>query len=430
MEQLLEMAGKISDKAEVYSAETRGDGVSFEDARVKDIDSSMLSGVSLRIIKKNTLGFAYTRNLMNREELIQNALDSLKGGVEGLFELPLTKDLPSLDTYDPSIETLTNAAMVEECGRLCELLSLKTKGQINLSAHRLVSRKRVINSSGTDLFVTSSVYVLNPQILYPYSSASLYRTFASKTFQRTPDEYLNYLVETYNGSMGEAVPDGRKMKVLFLPESVYVLTWRLQSATNGMSIYQKISPLDGKIGEKIFDEKLSVWNDPLDDSFPGARAFDDEGTPCRRFSLVENGVLRNFYYDLYFAQKLNTYPTGHGFKGSVSSKPVPGIGHLSLSPGRSSFTDLIREMDCGIILAGALGAHSGNIPNGDFSIGVSPALYVDKGEIAGHVKDVMIAGNIYDILKNIAGIENALHPCYGGNFPALLFDNVNVTVKR
>ena len=66
------------------------------------------------------MGFAYTRNLMNREELIQNALDSLKGGVEGLFDLPLTKDLPSLDTYDPSIETLTNAAMVEECGRLCE----------------------------------------------------------------------------------------------------------------------------------------------------------------------------------------------------------------------------------------------------------------------------------------------------------------------
>jgi len=230
--------------------------------------------------------------------------------------------------------------------------------------------------------------------------------------------------------MGEAVPDGRKMKVLFLPESVYVLTWRLLSATNGMSIYQKISPLAGKIGEKIFDEKLSVWNDPLDDSLPGARAFDDEGTPCRRFPLVENGVLRNFYYDLYFAQKLNTHPTGHGFKGSVSSKPVPGLGHLTLSPGRSSLTDLIREMDCGIIVAGALGAHSGNIPNGDFSIGVSPALYVDKGEIAGNVKDVMVAGNIYDVLKNIAGIENVLHPCYGGNFPALLFDNMNVTVKR
>jgi PmbA protein len=196
-----------------------------------------------------------------------------------------------------------------------------------------------------------------------------------------------------------------------------------------MSIYQKISPLDGKIGEKIFDEKLSVWNDPLDDSFPGARAFDDEGTPCSRFALVENGVIRNFYHDLYFAKKLNTRPTGHGFKGSVLSKPVPGLGHLSLSPGGTSFADLIREMDSGIIVAGALGAHSGNIPNGDFSIGVAPALYVDKGEIAGNVKDVMVAGNIYDILRNIAGVENTLHQCYGGTFPALLFDNITVTMK-
>ena len=162
MEQLLEMVRKVSDKAEVYSVDSRGDSVSFEDAHLKDIESRIQSGVSLRIIKNDTLGFAYTKNLMNREELIQNALDSLKGGVEGLFELPLTRDLPSLDTYDPSIETLTNSAMVEECNRVCEFLSQRTKGQINISAHRTMSRIRIINSSGTDLSLKSSAYFLHP----------------------------------------------------------------------------------------------------------------------------------------------------------------------------------------------------------------------------------------------------------------------------
>jgi PmbA protein len=430
MEQLLEMAKKVSDKAEVYSADSRGDSVSFEDAHLKDVQSSMQSGICLRIIKNNTLGFAYTKNLVNREELIKNALDSLKGGVEGLFELPLTKGLQSLDTYDPLIETLTNSAMVEECSRVCDFLSRRTKGQINISAYRSINSKRIINSSGTDLSLKSSAYILNTHVLYPYSYASLYRTLKSKSFKKASDEYLNYLVDTYNLSMREVTPDRNKMKVLFLPENMYVLMWRLQSATSGLSLYHNISPVEEKIGEKIFDEKLSIINEPLDDSLPGARAFDDEGTPCSRFPVIEKGVLRNFYYDLYFAQKLKTSPTGHGFKGSVSSKPVPSLSHLTILPGNTSFSGLIKSIDSGIIIADALGAHSGNIPNGDFSIGVSPALYIEKGEIVGNVKDVMVAGNIYDTLKKIVEIENTLHPCFGGKFPSILFDNVNVTIKN
>lgn len=429
MEQLLEMAMKVSDQVEIYSVDSRGDSVSFENARLKDIDSSLQSGIGLRIIKNNTLGFAYTRN-MNTDELIRSALDSMKGGVEGLFALPLTKGPPSLDTYDHSIENFTNSLMVEECTRICELVSHRTTGQINIAAHRSVSNRRIINSSGTDLSLKSSAYILSAQILYPYTTASLHRPLESKTFQKAPDAHLDYLVDMYNRSEREVVPDERRMKVLFLPETVFVLMWRLQSATSGLSLYQNISPLAGKIGEMIFDERLSVYNDPLNDSLPGARSFDDEGTLCRRFPIVEKGMLKHFYYDLYFAQKLKTSPTGHGFKGSVALKPLPSLNHLTISPGDTSFSNILRSIDHGIIIAGALGAHSGNIPNGDFSIGISPALYIDRGEIVGHVKDVMVAGNIYDVLKKIAAVEDTLYPSHGGTFPSMLFDNVSVTIKK
>ncbi len=233
MEQLLEMARKVSDKAEVYSFDARGDSVSFENAHLKDIDSSIQSGISLRIIKNGTLGFAYTKNLTNKKELIQNALDSLKGGVEGSFEFPLTRAVPFLDTYDPSIETISNSAMVEECRRVCELLSERTKGQLNISAYRTMSSTRMINSSGTDLSLKSSAYYLSTQILYPYTSASLHRSLVSKRFEKADDEYLDFLADTYNRSMKEVSPEGRKVKVLFLPETLYVFMWRLQSATSG-----------------------------------------------------------------------------------------------------------------------------------------------------------------------------------------------------
>ena len=430
MEQLLEMARKVCDRAEIFSADSRGDGVSFENACMKDIDSSMQSGVCLRIIKDDILGFAYTRNLTDRATLIQNAADSLRGGVDGAFDFPFTKELPDLDTYDPSMETLPNSAMVEECGRVCEILSHKTKGQINASAHRSTGRIRIINTSGTDLSLKSSAFYLGTDIVYPYTSASLHRTLVSKRFENAGSEYLDFLADTYEQSMQEVQPASEKLKVLFLPETLYVFLWRLQSAANGQSIYQKISPVAGRLGEEIFDSSISIYNDPLNDSLPGARTFDDEGTPCTRFPIIERGVLKNFYYDLYFARKLKASPTGHGFKGSISGKPVPSLNRLTMMPGDESFAGLIQSMDRGIVVAGALGGHSGNIPNGDFSIGVSPALYVERGQITGYAKDVMVAGNIYDILKRAAGLEDTLHPCFGGTLPAVLFDNINVTLKK
>lgn len=430
MEHLLKLASKVSENAEVYSLESRVDAISFENARLKDIESTIHSGLSLRIIKNGILGFAYTRNLTDREALLQNALDSLKGGVKGQFNLPSTKDVPYLDAYDSSVEATTNSQMVEEGRRVCELLSEKTSGQINVSVYRTIRNIRLINNSGSDLSQKFSGYHLSAGIVYPYTSASLQRSLISKSFKKADDDYLNFLADTYNRSLKEAAAEGGKMKVLFLPETVYVLMWRLQNATNGQSIYQKISPLAGKIGEKIFSENLSVYNDPLDDSLPHARAFDDEGMPCNFFPVVEKGILKNFYYDLYYAYKLNTSPTGHGFKGSIFSKPQPLLDHLCISHGDKRFSKLLQSIDHGIIIAGALGAHSGNIPNGDFSIGVSPALYVKNGEIAGNVKDVMAAGNIYETLKYVISIEDTLHPCYGGNFPSLLIDNVNVTIKK
>ena len=217
-----------------------------------------------------------------------------------------------------------------------------------------------------------------------------------------------------------------------MPHSIYTLAWRIKSGANAKSVYENVSPIAEKVGEQIFDPKLTLVSDPLNDKHPDARAFDDEGTPCSTFPLVKNGVLLSFYYDLSYAKKMNVASTGHGFKlgGDVFSLlPNPVLTHLTIKPGDTSFADLVKSMDKGLIVEGALGAHSGNIPNGDYSIGADPALYVENGEIVGRAKDVMVAGNIYDTLKHVVAIEDTLHLGGGGWFPAILCDNVSVSAK-
>ena len=435
MEELLEMARKRADQAEVYSLDEAADEVRFEDGKLKDIESESQSGVSLRIIKEGKLGFAYTKNLIHPEETLQNAFDSLKGGVEAPFQLPLTKEGLPLDTYDPSIESLSNAEIVEECRRVCEVVLPKTKGQVNLSAGRKIVRIRLINSQGTDLSSTSSFYFFGAEILYPGSYSSIHREVLGKKFVEADSETVRFILDTYNQSEKEAKPRGGKMKVLFLPETMYTLIWRVESATSGRNIYLKVSPVMGKLGGKVFDEKLTIFDNPLDDQVPGARRFDDEGVSCRTLPIIERGVVSNFYYDLSYAGKMGAEPTGHGYKTSmwggetVSFKPSPALEHLCVRPGNKSFSKLVRSIDRGIIVAGVMGAHSGNIQNGDFSIGLSPGIYVEKGEILGHVKDAMIAGNIYDVMKHVVDLEDRSRSALAGTFPAILFENVSVATR-
>lgn len=436
MEKLLAIAKANSDKVEIFSLEQTINSVEFENSKLKNIECKVQSGISLRLIKDGKLGFSYTKNLISREELLQNALESLKGGVEATFDFPHTKDLPKLSTYNPSIENISTNNFVDECNRVCKKLSSKTKGQINVSAGSAIDKLRIINSSGTDILLSTSNYFLNNTILYPNSYAAIHRVLYLKKFEKSPDEYLQFVLDTYNRSLKKVNPKGGKMKVLFMPETMYVLMWRLISATSGKNLYQKLSPVAEKIGEKIFDEKITIYDDPLNDKMPNARSFDDEGTLCRYLPIIEKGRLKNFYYDLHYSKKMNTKATGHGYKSAmwggdtVFLKPIPSLEHLHIKPGTKSFSELIKLMDKGIVVAGALGAHSGNIQNGDFSIGLSPGLYVEHGEIVGHVKDAMIAGNIYNAMKNVIDIEDTCYPVSAGTFPAILFDNISVATRR
>ena len=138
MEQLLEKASKAGDQAEIYFLEQTSDRIQFENGRLKDMESKMQSGFSLRVIKDGCLGFAYTKNLLDRDEFLKQALDSLEGKMEAPFSFPPGGALPSLNTHDPFLESLPNTALVEEGNRICDILRTKVKGEINVSIQRSI----------------------------------------------------------------------------------------------------------------------------------------------------------------------------------------------------------------------------------------------------------------------------------------------------
>lgn len=426
----MSIASKVADRVEIYSESEVSDGVSFENAQLKDVESARESGVALLLIKDGQSGHAYSRNLIDREGLVQNALAFLQGGVEADYELPSSTELPQLDTYDASIENLTTTAIVDECERICGHFAGRADGELEVRAGRSVTDIRVMNSCGIDVSSRSSAWYSYAALCYPGTRAGIRFVDVAKAFEPVGQADLDTVIDMYRRSLAEVDVEPGRTRVLFLPTALYGFIWRIQAATSGKSVYEEVSPLKDKLGTRIFSEQLSIVSQPLDDSLPSARAFDDEGTPCLTAPVVEAGVLRSFHYDRYYAWKAQAEPTGHGFRQGIANRASPSLQHLVIEPGDQSIPELLRTMDRGIVVAGALGAHSGNILNGDYSIGLAPGLYVEHGQIVGRVKDAMVAGNIYDTLQNVIAVGGRLYPSFmGGRFPAVLFDDVSVATK-
>jgi PmbA protein len=202
----------------------------------------------------------------------------------------------------------------------------------------------------------------------------------------------------------KAAVSTKVLPVIFTPIGVAsALMSPLMLAFNGKSVFEGTSPLRDKLGEQVFDKKLSLWDDATIAYSVGSYPFDDEGVSGGRLPLVTNGVVTNFLYDLQTASLAGTQSTGNGQRAG-GGFPRPDISSLILSGGDVPFQAMVKDMKEGLIVEQLMGAEQGNILGGDFGGNVLLGYKVENGEIVGRVKDTMIAGNVYQVLKELLGI--------------------------
>lgn len=92
----------------------------------------------------------------------------------------------------------------------------------------------------------------------------------------------------------------------------------------------------GKMGQKIFDERVTLYTDPLSELNPWI-PFDDDGVPIEKTIFIRNGVLENLYYDRFWAFKNNRKPTGR-FTSYI------------LEGGSLSVDELVKKVERGLLV--------------------------------------------------------------------------------
>jgi PmbA protein len=193
--------------------------------------------------------------------------------------------------------------------------------------------------------------------------------------------------------------------VIFTPYGVSgALIAPLISALSGKMVLDGASPLKDKKGQTVLDNKFSFSDDPTLPFQPGSTPFDDEGITARKNTLIDHGCVTQFYYDLRIASLAGVTSTGNGNRNGGMPSPAPHA--LVIDGGDMSLQDMVKDIKEGLIIEQLMGAEQGNILNGDFSGNVLLGYKIENGEITGRVKDTMVFGNVYQLLKEISALGN------------------------
>ena len=216
--------------------------------------------------------------------------------------------------------------------------------------------------------------------------------------------------------------------VVFAPKAAAGLLIAIQMGANGKMVQKGASPLTERVGERIVDTRISIHDDPLLEFRPGSRPFDDEGIVCRRNTVVEHGVLKRFLFDLQTAGRLGTVSTGSAGRG-ISDPPSPTWTNLVMEPGQDSVEDLLAGMKKGLWIDQVLGAGQSNLLMGEFSLNVNLGFLVENGEIRGRVKNLMVAGNVYEALSNVETFSREREYTHGMLLPSILFGKLQIASR-
>lgn len=434
MENVLAQAKKAAEAAEVFRVTAEETPVQFEANRLKHIQSKQSSYTALRIIKNGRIGYAISTGASDVPELVSTAVETAEFGIKTGFELPPPTPYPEIKVLDPAVSSVSLDKMVG----LGEEMIAAVRGYnrdilCQAEVNKEITSVRIINSRGGEVNYKQSTFALgieghlirDTDMLFVGESASSCHP-VSETRSIT-DVVLRQLELARN----QARLEGKRMPVIFTPSGVAsAIIPPLMAAFNGKIVLEGASPIGNRIGEPVFDSKLSLRDDPTVDYRPESRPADDEGIPSRYTSLIEEGKIANFIYDLQTAALAGTRSTGNGTRNS-SGMLAPAPTSFIITPGKTTFEEMIKDVKEGLVIEYLMGAAQGNILSGDFSGNVLLGYKIENGKIVGRVKDTMVSGNVYHLLKEITAVGSDAK-WEGGSIytPSLYCPVVSVAVKK
>jgi len=396
----------------------------FEAKGVHDI------GAGLRVIKTRGLGFSSTADLSPK---------SLKNAVKAALDASKARKLPFKYTFPSPAKAPRVSGVYDD-----RLVKLPSDGAVELAYDMVKAsmafNRKIIDNSGVFNLINYHTIVMNSHGLAARDDGTFFEASLTATAKQgakssegaestagrslqelKPKEVGQNAAEmAISGLKAQRLEEGTYSILLDLgPVSIITQYVELLSSP---PLAKKDYPLFlDKVGKRVGSQQLTVVDDPLMPRGVRSSPVDQEGTPSKKFAIVQKGVFRTFVYDSFYAAMEKRQSTGSGnryyfvvgvsqFPGrNYNLEPIPRARNPYILPGDWKRDEIFGDMKDGLLAKRFHYSRLTNPTRGDFTSVLRMGLYrVKEGTVVGSVEKSRLVDNLIDIMKNVDAVSNKL----------------------
>ena len=443
LEQALKFARQQgADQAEVFASRSTATRVNVRNQEVEELKQANDVGFSIRILKNNSLGFAFSSELSEQsiESTVRKALDSAKFttpdecNVLGTTSPAKLIDANSLQLLDPKLLDLTldqKIAIAKQIETAAREKAKVTKTEVvsyfdHLGEIFLAHSEGFIGSYQGSTCGGSAEVIAEEQGVQAESGFGV--DIRSKLADFDPlfvgNEAAKQAVQMLNG----APIATETLDIIFSPMVAIDFLEVLTPMLCADNVIKGKSLLAGKEGEAIASPLLTIIDNGLLVWGNGSAPFDAEGNPAQETIMVKGGTLKTFLYDNYCAKRCDTVSTGNAGRAGFMSLPSVSPTNIYIKAGPDSEAKILSGVARGFYVTRVMGLHMADPISGDFSLGAS-GLLIEKGGLTTPVRGVAIAGNLQDLMRNITAIGSNVRFVGSTGAPTLHMGKLTVSGK-
>ena len=380
---------------------------------INEFSSSYTGGICFRCIVNGKMGYASTEDLSAQQAkaLVCSAVDNAlnleaeeqvflgEGGQE--YEALEDKSYPLPTTEELIAKVLETTEKLYAADPMA-VDGCQTQGIIE------TSEVAIYNSKGLDLHHKNSAagLIAVGVVSNGKEMTNEYKIKLGQLDKIDTDELVAQAIGSAKEKLGGEVAPTGQYPVVFSPEAMSSLLQVYSGIFNSEAAQKGLSKLNGKEGEVIAASCVTLVDDPFHPENPEPINFDAEGSPTHKKAVIEKGKLNTLLYNLKTAAVAGKKTTGNaskaGYDATVGIRPFT----FYLEGGGITEEELLAKAGNGVYITDLSGLHAGaDSISGDFSL-QSAGYMIEEGKKTTYVKSFTVAGNFYDLLKNIDALAN------------------------
>ena len=409
------------DECEVVVVKKNITTVRITDSEIVEIKQNFDKNYGIRIIHQKKITSIQTTNK-------ENILDSIENGLKTTLKLrprefwkglPEKKEFTQLEgTFDKKLKQISGSKATDIAQNMINSSENKKidtiTGSLNIVYENFeLSNSNELNFNNESTYISGIINAESEHSTLPVSGIghACGRTLSKFSPEQIGLDAKNMCIDSINPQK----INSEKYSIIFDPYSVgELLAFVVAANFNFKTFKEKKSCFSNNFKNKISTEEFNLTDDPHIPEGIGTKSIDDEGIKTEKIKLIENGIFKNSFSNLYDSYKEgekessgNAIRMGSPMGRSAEPIPISAPHNLTITQGSSSQEDMIKDTKHGLLVGRLWYTYAVNPIKGDFSCTARSGIrIIENGKIKGPGKSVRIVHNLPTLLKNISDIGN------------------------